>query len=238
MSNLFNRRRQRAELKRPKREWGQRIGFRPEKRDQFINDMDRYQGDLENNRVIDEMERRANVRGQSLEAPDSKLSAEQNNGRMSDLDYGLMQGQVMAERAAKKVLPLAGLGGIAAAGAGYALNQGGGYGAVGQDPLAYARNNVAQANAALGSERMLEAMTMDQIDFVEAQRQSQEDAMTAGTTKQFNQQVSDLVDARAKELQAVPIQKSDGTVSPMGWDTAVRIANDEVNLQLRADGVI
>lgn len=67
MSNLFNRRRKMAELKRPKREWGQRAGLRPEARDQFINEMDVYQGNLENNRVLDEMQRRANVRNQSLD---------------------------------------------------------------------------------------------------------------------------------------------------------------------------
>lgn len=218
--NRINRR-QRVTPKVPKREPGQRAGLRPKARQQFIDDRRIYKGDMQNNQIFDEMARRAKTRGQTLDG-------------ISDLEYGLLEGQVVAERAAKKALPYAALGGIAAAGAGYAMNGGQQFAGVGTDPLAQARNSVAKANALLGSERMLEAAALDQIDYMQQQQQAADDV----EVNQFNQQVSQMVDARAQELQSVPIQKSDGTVAPMGFDTAIRLAQEEVGLQLRAQGIV
>ena len=231
MSNLFNRRRQRAELQRPKRALGQRAGLRPEKRDQFINDMNIYQGNLENNRVLNEMQRRAAVRNQSLDAPDSKLSPEQNSGRMSDIDYGLLQGQVMAERAAKKYLPVAALGGIAAAGAGYAMNGAQPFAQVGVDPLAAARNQVAQANALLGSERLLEAMTADQIESM-ANMQSNQPPNLAN----YSPMVEELIDQKAAELMTYTVETAAGErgYSP---ELAYSKATEIVENNLRASGI-
>lgn len=232
MSNLFNRRRQRAELQRPKRALGQRVGLRPEKRDQFINDMNIYQGDLENNRVLNEMQRRADVRNQSLDAPDSKLSPEQNSGRMSDIDYGLLQGQVMAERAAKKYLPVAALGGIAAAGAGYAMNGGQQFAGVGTDPLAAARNQVAQANALLGSERMLEALTADQIESMANMQSNQ-----SQNFESYSPVIENLIDQKAQELMTYTVETAGGErgFSP---ELAYSNARDIVEKDLRAQGIL
>ena len=233
MSFSFNRRRQLAEMaSRPKRALGQRIGLRPEKRDQYINDMGRYQGDLENNRVIDEMQRRANARGQSLDAPDKNVSAEQNNGRMNDLDYGLLQGQVMAERAAKKYLPLAGLGGIAAAGAGYAMNGSQPFTQVGTDPLAAARNSVAQANALLGSERMLEALTADQVESMNNMQSNQPQNFES-----YSPVIESLIDQKAQELMTYTVETAGGErgFSP---ELAYSNARDIVEKDLRAQGIL
>ena len=153
--NRLNRR-QRVTPKAPKRELGQRMGFRPEARQQFKDDRRLYREDINNNQIYDEMNRRAQSRGQSLEG-------------MSDFENGMLEGQVIAGRAAKKALPYAALGVAVATGAGLAMNND--FGVVGQDPLAQARNNIAQANETLGSERMLDAITRDQIE--QAQRQEE-----------------------------------------------------------------
>ena len=167
------------------------------------------------------MERIAAARGQRLDD-------------VGDMNYARIEGQAVGGRALKKAAPIAALGGITAAGVGYAMNDGQPFAQVGTDPLAQARNSVAQANAALGSERMLEALTLDQIDYMDQQKQATGDV----EVNQFNEQVSQMVDARAQELQSMPIQKSDGTVAPMGFDTAIRLAQEEVNLQLRAEGIV
>lgn len=99
-------------------------------------------------------------------------------------------------------------------------------GSVGTDPLASARLNVQQAQQTLGSDAVLAAVVEDQL------------AGQAQAEQVFDQQVSALVDARAAELQGTPIQKSDGSVAPMPFDTAIRLAQEEVALQLRAEGIV
>ena len=42
------------------------------------------------------------------------------------------------------------------------------------------------------------------------------------------------IDARAQQLMSEPIQKSDGSVGPMGFDTAQRIATEQLAMELRA----
>lgn len=100
-------------------------------------------------------------------------------------------------------------------------------GAVGTDPLAQARLNIQEAQRGLGSDAVLAAVVDDQLS---AASQPQQSA--------FDQQVSAMVDARAQELQGTPIQKSDGSVAPMPYDTAIRLAQEEVGLQLRAEGIV
>ena len=102
----------------------------------------------------------------------------------------------------------------------------GGVGSVGTDPLASARLNVQEAQQTLGSDAVLAAVVEDQL------------VGQAQAEQVFEQQVSALVDARAAELQGTPIQKSDGSVAPMPYDTAIRLAQEEVALQLRAEGVV
>jgi len=43
-----------------------------------------------------------------------------------------------------------------------------------------------------------------------------------------------MIDARAKQLMGIPIQKADGSVAPMGFDAAQRLATEQVHMQLRA----
>lgn len=99
-------------------------------------------------------------------------------------------------------------------------------GGVGTDPLASARLNVQEAQQTLGSDAVLAAVVEDEL------------AGKAQAEQVFDQQVSALVDARASELQGTPIQKADGSVAPMPYDTAIRLAQEEVALQLRAEGIV
>ena len=81
---------------------------------------------------------------------------------------------------------------------------------------------------------LLTQLIEQEQSILEQQQQAADDV----EVNQFNQQVSQMVDKRAQELQSVPIQKSDGTVAPMGFDTAIRLAQEEVGLQLRAQGIV
>ena len=88
-------------------------------------------------------------------------------------------------------------------------------GGVGTDPLASARLKVQEAQQQLGSDAVLAAVVEDQL------------VGQAQAEKVFDQKVSALVDARAAELQGTPIQKSDGSLAPMGYETAIRLAQNE-----------
>lgn len=184
--NRFNRR-QRAVPTPPERKPGQRLGLRPQARQKFVDDRAVYKNDLQNNQILDELERRAGTRGKNI-------------NDMGDLEYGVLEGQLLTERALKQVAPYAALSGIGAAGVGYAMNNG----AVGVDPLSAARNNVAQANAVLGSERMLEALTLDQIDSMQAQADALSQSQNAEPAKKLEGQFNADVMALAQELMAYP----------------------------------
>lgn len=108
-----------------------------------------------------------------------------------------------------------------------------GGGTVGVDPLAEARNNVNAARQLVGSENMLAALAEDEIAQM---RGEQKAAMTAGDFAGLND-VQAMIDARATQLMQQPIQKADGSVSSMGFDTAQRIATEQVAMELRANDV-
>ncbi|QNJ25190.1 hypothetical protein SynSYN20_00848 [Synechococcus sp. SYN20] len=113
--------------------------------------------------------------------------------------------------------------------AGRMANNIGGSGAVGLDPLAEARNNVAAARQIVGSENMLAALAEDEI----AQLRGEQDiAMQPTEYSQFG--VQQMIDQRVGELMQQPIQRSDGSVAPMPYDQAQRIATEQVNMELRA----
>ena len=112
------------------------------------------------------------------------------------------------------------------------LNPFGGAG-VGVDPLKEARNNVAAARQIVGSENMLEALANDEIAQMRAE---QEVAMTPVELEGLNG-VQSMIDARTAQLMQQPIQKSDGTVGPMPYDTASRLATEQVAMELRAGQV-
>ena len=109
----------------------------------------------------------------------------------------------------------------------------GGAASVGADPLSEARNKVAQARKIVGTEAMLEALTDDEIQQL---RGEQEMAMTPIEYDQMSG-VQQMIDQRAEQLRGTPIQKSDGSVAPMPFDTAQRIATEQVAMELRAGQV-
>lgn len=104
--------------------------------------------------------------------------------------------------------------------------------AVGVDSLAAARNKVNEARQLVGSENMLEALAADEIVQM---RGEAEMAMTPANYGQMVQ-VQQMIDQRAQQLMGQPIQKSDGSVAPMPYDQAQRIATEQVNMELRAGG--
>ena len=113
--------------------------------------------------------------------------------------------------------------------AGRMANNIGGSGGIGLDPLAEARNNVAAARQIVGSENMLAALAEDEI----AQLRGEQDiAMQPTEYAQFG--VQQMIDQRVGELMQQPIQRSDGSVAPMPYDQAQRIATEQVNMELRA----
>ena len=113
--------------------------------------------------------------------------------------------------------------------AGRMANNIGGSGAVGLDPLAEARNNVAAARQIVGSENMLEALARDEI----VQLRAEQD-VALQPTEYANFGVQGMIDQRVGELMQQPIQRSDGSVAPMPYDQAQRIATEQVNMELRA----
>jgi len=126
------------------------------------------------------------------------------------------------------------VGGRVLTNAGERLGMGGGAQAVGVDPLAQARNSVAQAADLVGTEAMLEALTVDQIK----QMSDEKDVLTDSIEyEQISRVTRDMVDSRARELMQTPIQYSDGSVRPMRYDEAVRHATEQVNMELRANQV-
>ena len=112
------------------------------------------------------------------------------------------------------------------------VNNGGATSAVGVDSLAAARNKVNEARQLVGTENMLEALAADEITQM---RGEAEMAMTPVDYQQMAA-VQGMIDQRAEQLMGQPIQKSDGSVAPMPYDQAQRIATEQVNMELRAGG--
>ena len=108
-----------------------------------------------------------------------------------------------------------------------------GSGAVGVDSLAEARNKVSDARKIVGTENMLEALAADEI------MQMRGEAEMAMTPTDYGQMagVQQMIDKRAQQLMGQPIQKSDGSVAPMPFDTAQRLATEQVAMELRAGDV-
>ena len=104
---------------------------------------------------------------------------------------------------------------------------------VGADPLAQARNHVSSAGALVGTPATLFAISKDV-----ANEMSQQGRIAGSPIA-----VSDLKDVRTAiyqrvaELRQTPIQKADGTVAPMTYDTAQRLALEQIGMELRTGGV-
>lgn len=116
---------------------------------------------------------------------------------------------------------------------GRAVNNTFGGTSVGGDPLAAARNNVSNAAQLVGTEAMLEAITQDQVNEM---RGINEVSLTPMEIQQ-NVAVQQMIDARAAQLMQQPIQKADGSVGPMPFDTAQNRATEQIHMELRAAGV-
>ena len=109
------------------------------------------------------------------------------------------------------------------------------YATVGTDPLASARNHVASAADIVGTEAMLEALTLAEMK----QMRDERDAAAAVIGKDTGALggVQDMIDARAAQLMQQPIQKADGSVGPMPFDMAQRYATEQINMELRAGDI-
>ena len=101
------------------------------------------------------------------------------------------------------------------------------------DPLAAARNNVAAAAELVGSEAMVEALAADQIN----EMRGVNSVAMSPTEIAGMKSVQAAIDQRAAELMQQPIQKADGSVVPMPFDTAMRLATEQVNMEMRAGQV-
>ena len=101
---------------------------------------------------------------------------------------------------------------------------------MGADPLAQARNNVAKAAELVGTEEMVQALAADQIQEMRGVRQA------AMTPVEFEEMVAvqSMIDSRAQQLMEQPITKADGSIAPMPYDQAQRIATEQINMELRA----
>lgn len=108
-------------------------------------------------------------------------------------------------------------------------------GAVGVDPLATARNHVASAGDIVGTEAMLEALTLAEMQQMSDERQVAGSAV--GQDLGMLRGVQAMIDARATQLMQQPIQKADGSVGPMPYDQAQRYATEQVAMELRANDV-
>ena len=101
---------------------------------------------------------------------------------------------------------------------------------VGADPLAAARINVAQAADLVGTEAVLDAIAADQINEM---RGVNSVAMSPVEYEEMTT-VQKMIDDRAMALMQQPIQKADGSVGPLPYDTAQRLATEQINMELRA----
>ena len=219
--------------------------------------VNQYHGDVSKRQVEDEHNRRVGRRQQMAEGlgiPEA-MGNEFTRGvgdRVVDAE-SYLNSQAIKDHATVAL----GLGGVTLAGAGASsylgarnqqqidyqptdpfsvvgrmVNNGGATGAVGVDSLADARNKVNEARRIVGSENMLEALAADEIVQM---RGEQEMAMTPVEYQQMAA-VQGMIDQRADQLMGQPIQKSDGSVTPMPYDQAQRIATEQVNMELRAGG--
>jgi len=100
-------------------------------------------------------------------------------------------------------------------------------GTLGMDPLATARNNLTEAGQTLGSTRMLEALTLDEID-------SMDSSMTGANGESID--VETMVLETAKNLMNYSVEDSSGNVRPYSPEKALSDARNIVEMELRASG--
>ena len=104
---------------------------------------------------------------------------------------------------------------------------------VGADPLAQARNHVSSAGALVGTPATLFAISKDVANEMSQQGRIAGSPIAVSDLKD----VQTAIDQRVAELRQTPIQKADGTVAPMTYDTAQRLALEQIGMELRTGGV-
>ena len=109
-------------------------------------------------------------------------------------------------------------------------------GAVGVDPLANARNHVASAGDIVGTEEMLEALAIAEMAQMKSEREAANALFNNSDLSKLGG-VQRMIDQRTGILMQQPIQRADGSVAPMPFDTAQRLATEQVNMEMRAGNV-
>lgn len=109
---------------------------------------------------------------------------------------------------------------------------------IGMDPLAQARDSARQASINAGSYNVMSAVMQDELNNMEALDSAAKASLVSGPSSAYQVSIAQMVNQRADELMAQPYEMADGTLRTMPYPTAVARAQEEVNLQLRADGVI
>jgi hypothetical protein len=107
-------------------------------------------------------------------------------------------------------------------------------GVVGADPLAAARNNVAAASALVGSEEVLGAIAKEQMMQMTEDEAFVQELVSDG---EISRVTRDMVDTRARELMQNPIVFSNGDVRNLRYDEALRFAQEQVHMEMRANNV-
>ena len=108
-------------------------------------------------------------------------------------------------------------------------------GTVGLDPLAAARNSIAEAGKSAGTTSVLAAIADDEI----ASMNSRQEAMNAPSPAEFAELtgVQAMIDARAADLQTRVWEDASGNRRNFTPGEAQRIATEQVNMELRASNI-
>ena len=217
--------------------------------DRYQSDVDAYAAQELNNRKV--------ARRDSLPGAQTKLGQSTFGKRAGDVAADLLEDP----RAQAVGYGSAGLG-LTAMALADPLNVYSEGGLFQQDPMAQARYKAARSMDLAGTPGVAKAIFEDQInntlpgagafmrdadaDPTELQlpRDSDYPGMGMGGVGYGGAahyqaiDVAQLVDQRAKQLMQTPYETADGTLAVMSYPTAINRAQDEVNLELRANGII
>lgn len=113
-----------------------------------------------------------------------------------------------------------------------------GFAGVSVDPLAAARNRVAEAGGLVGSPRVFEALANDHLEAEKIRAGSSSGGSKAAAAKvprdiEAEMQIAAMVDARAKHLIDTSVVHTAQGPRPLSSDDAYRLAQMDVQQQLR-----
>jgi hypothetical protein len=215
--------------------------------DQYKADVNAYAAQELNNRKV--------ARRESLPGAQSKLGQSTYGKRVGDAVTDLL----MDSTPQAIGYGSAGLG-LAAMGLADPLNVYSEGGLFQQDPMAQARYKAARSMELAGTPGVAKAIFEDQINntlpsagaFIrdsdaaptelQLPRDSDYPGMGGvgygGSAHYQAIDVAAIVDQRAQQLMQTPYETADGTLAVMSYPTAINRAQEEVNLELRANGII